>query len=237
MNYLLMQKILGLLLVVILPILSFQNCGKPGFHADLSGSVPGKVAQESLSEGPTILDLRTADSDLQPGMPFRIFADLTGFPMGSLTFWDSDFTPGSTYCLETTSLDGTTTDFECPSPGVMTAKLTILTPEGGSHFFSMQIGIGGVVPTPTVPEATPTPTPAPNATPTPSATPVMLSQGAQLYNMKCSGCHGTLPGSSNKMNRSLTDLNNALMKVGAMQSISLTADQKTMIINALNGIN
>ena len=225
-------------MIIIVPILFFQNCGKPGFNAETHGIISGSAVQSSVSAEPSILALLTPQNDIQPGTPFRIYADLSSYPSGTTYLWDADFDTGLLYCEQTTSVDRMMTDFECPSAGVMTAKLTVILPDGGSYFYSLQIGIGGVVPTPTAtPMATPTPTPTatppPGSTPTPTPTP-MLSAGAQLYNMKCGNCHGMLPGNSVKMNRSLTQLNNALTNVGAMQAISLTADQKTMIINALN---
>ena len=225
-------------MIIIVPILFFQNCGKPGFNAETHGIISGSAVQSSVSAEPSILALDTPQNDIQPGTPFRVFANLSAYPGGTTYLWDSDFDTGLLYCEMTTSVDRSITDFECPSAGVITVKLTVILPDGGNYFYSLQIGVGGVVPTPTpTPVATPTPTPTatpgPGSTATPTPTP-MLSDGAQLYNLKCSNCHGSLPGNSTKMNRTLTQLNNALTNVGAMQSISLTADQKTMIINALN---
>jgi mono/diheme cytochrome c family protein len=65
------------------------------------------------------------------------------------------------------------------------------------------------------------------STPPPPAT-----DGATLYSNNCASCHGAL-ATSTKLNRTATQITNAIGSVGQMNSINLTATQITAIANAL----
>lgn len=68
---------------------------------------------------------------------------------------------------------------------------------------------------------------------TPSPTPTVLS-GTDLYNKNCLGCHGPLDGPSTKVNRTVSQITNAIKTVPTMTALNtLTSQQVTLIAEAL----
>lgn len=70
---------------------------------------------------------------------------------------------------------------------------------------------------------------------TSTTTPPPSTDGAALYGTYCQSCHGSLATSS-KLNRTATQITNAIATVGTMNSISLTSTQIQAIATALGSV-
>jgi hypothetical protein len=211
-------------------VILFQNCG--GFDVSHPPSSAQAVFAIKANDATSanILTLVNNPSSLVEGSAFTVTADLSSFASDTQFLWDHDFSNGLTYCELTTSVDKTTTSFSCPGSGVVTVDLTAYNSDGTTQPFSMQVTIGTATTT-----VTATPTPGAGSTPTPTPTPVTLSADAMLFNTTCSGCHGTLPNLTDKKGTTLSQLQNALATVPAMNFLNpMSATEEAEIISALN---